>query len=237
MAFSDPRAAGTAGFAAGRPARALAREGEDKRAHGDGGGDSARHRTASESEDEARLTTASRTRTPVDEGGDKGMRTGTVAGAGSNADADADTDAGAAQTPPARSPTSSPGQLSPARKERVVLSLPPDEALPNGTPSVRSPVHSPASRRRGKGGSDEATEAYVNGLAAEEAMGQLPHLEGVVSKWTNYVSGWQDRFLVLRAGMLLYYRAKEEVDYGCRGSMNLRDAVFSAHEYDETRFD
>jgi hypothetical protein len=44
-----------------------------------------------------------------------------------------------------------------------------------------------------------------------------PTKEGTLSKWTNYVHGWQDRHVVLKNGHLSYYKDKEDLKC-CRGT-------------------
>lgn len=34
----------------------------------------------------------------------------------------------------------------------------------------------------------------------------IPELKGYLSKWTNYIHGWQPRFIVLKDGTLSYYK-------------------------------
>lgn len=62
-------------------------------------------------------------------------------------------------------------------------------------------------------------------------------LSGILSKWTNYIHGWQDRFIVLKGGTLSYYKNELEVNFGCRGALSLAKAVIKPHEFDECRFD
>lgn len=84
-----------------------------------------------------------------------------------------------------------------------------------------------------------------------------PHeLQGVLHKWTNYIHGWQDRWIVLTAGTLSYYKSEQESNYGCRGALTLAKATIKVsllilystvkniniiflqpHEFDECRFD
>lgn len=45
----------------------------------------------------------------------------------------------------------------------------------------------------------------------------LPHKEGVLSKWANYIFGWQERYVVLSRGIVSYFKSKDEVDRLCRG--------------------
>ncbi|XP_026066919.1 ceramide transfer protein isoform X2 [Carassius auratus] len=65
----------------------------------------------------------------------------------------------------------------------------------------------------------------------------LDELGGTLSKWTNYIHGWQDRWIVLKGNTLSYYRSADEKEYGCRGSICLSKAVITPHEFDECRFD
>ena len=47
----------------------------------------------------------------------------------------------------------------------------------------------------------------------------LPSLSGVLLKWTNYIHGWQQRYLVLKDGTLSYYKSEDELSFGYRGSI------------------
>uniref|UniRef100_H2XPW9 Ceramide transfer protein n=1 Tax=Ciona intestinalis TaxID=7719 RepID=H2XPW9_CIOIN len=60
---------------------------------------------------------------------------------------------------------------------------------------------------------------------------------GVFGKWTNYYHGWQDRFVCCQDGTLSYYRAQDETEFGCRGSISLTKASTVCHEFDPCRFD
>ncbi|XP_048875031.1 ceramide transfer protein-like [Brienomyrus brachyistius] len=60
---------------------------------------------------------------------------------------------------------------------------------------------------------------------------------GILSKWTNYIHGWQDRWVVLKNNTLSYYKSQDEREYGCRGSLCLSKAVITPHEFDECRLD
>ncbi|XP_066509712.1 ceramide transfer protein isoform X2 [Hoplias malabaricus] len=66
---------------------------------------------------------------------------------------------------------------------------------------------------------------------------QTDELGGTLSKWTNYIHGWQDRWVVLKNSTLSYYKSRDEREYGCRGSLCLSKAVITPHEFDECRFD
>ena len=64
-----------------------------------------------------------------------------------------------------------------------------------------------------------------------------PSIEGVLSKWTNYIHGWQDRYVCCKNGTLSYYRSADETEFGCRGSVSLVKASVMLHEFDPCRFD
>lgn len=49
--------------------------------------------------------------------------------------------------------------------------------------------------------------------------------EGYLSKWTNYIHGWQDRYVVLQNGTIAYYKSQSDRELGCRGSLSLGKAV------------
>ncbi|CAG2111415.1 unnamed protein product, partial [Medioppia subpectinata] len=58
-----------------------------------------------------------------------------------------------------------------------------------------------------------------------------------LSKWTNYIHGWQQRFIVLKDGTLTYYKSAEETAFGCRGAVTIVKAQIKLHEFDDCRFD
>lgn len=62
-------------------------------------------------------------------------------------------------------------------------------------------------------------------------------IQGTLNKWTNYIHGWQPRFIILKNGTLSYYKSEEDSGFGCRGSISLFKAVIKPHECDECRFD
>lgn len=62
-------------------------------------------------------------------------------------------------------------------------------------------------------------------------------MHGTLSKWTNYLSGWQDRHVVVRDGILSYYKSEIDLQYGCRGSLSLQRVRVCLHEFDQQRFD
>lgn len=69
--------------------------------------------------------------------------------------------------------------------------------------------------------SDESEGESVTALATAP---NEPELQGYLSKWTNYLHGWQPRFIVLKNGTLSYYKSEDESGLGCRGSISLQKA-------------
>ncbi|KXJ25038.1 Oxysterol-binding protein-related protein 11 [Exaiptasia diaphana] len=80
-------------------------------------------------------------------------------------------------------------------------------------------------------------EKAKNFQQQEENLFRKP-MEGQLSKWTNYVRGWQYRWFTLDpdTGMLDYYMEKEKIKQGPRGSVNLAGAVVSPSDEDSFTF-
>lgn len=62
-------------------------------------------------------------------------------------------------------------------------------------------------------------------------------MEGPLFKWTNYVSGWQQRWFAIEGNTLSYYRSPDEVNDGCKGSVKLSACDVVVHSSDLKRFD
>lgn len=60
---------------------------------------------------------------------------------------------------------------------------------------------------------------------------------GELFKWTNYLSGWQCRYVIIERGTLAYYKSESEMDFGCRGLVQLDKIDIITHDYDPPRFD
>ena len=60
--------------------------------------------------------------------------------------------------------------------------------------------------------------------SSSEKTPETYELEETISKWTNYIHGWQDRWLVLKNGTLSYYKSRNDIHLGCRGSISLARA-------------
>ena len=60
----------------------------------------------------------------------------------------------------------------------------------------------------------------------DEALGvNNGEIKGVLSKWTNYIHGWQDRYIILKDGTLSYYKSEHELSFGCRGAISILKAT------------
>ncbi|XP_077383619.1 pleckstrin homology domain-containing family A member 8 isoform X2 [Festucalex cinctus] len=62
-------------------------------------------------------------------------------------------------------------------------------------------------------------------------------MEGILHKWTNYISGWQPRWFVLDGGTLSYYDSQEDAWKGCKGSIKISVCEIQVHSSDSTRLD
>lgn len=85
-----------------------------------------------------------------------------------------------------------------------------------------------ASLVNANGDESEMMEIGIDGepdFDGEESDGvTVPELQGTLSKWTNYIHGWQTRFIVLKDGTLSYYKSEQDSGFGCRGSISLYKA-------------
>lgn len=85
--------------------------------------------------------------------------------------------------------------------------------------------------------SDQSSSLSSSEEDVDPESEQMDELGGTLSKWTNYIHGWQDRWVVLKNNTLSYYKSQDEREFGCRGSLCLSKAVFTPHEFDVCRFD
>jgi len=90
-------------------------------------------------------------------------------------------------------------------------------------------------------GEDEVTisqQTAANNCPTNNAPTSLAKdLASNLFKWTNYIHGWQERYIVLKDGVLSYYKSPCETQYGCRGAIALKQSSISPHELDDCRFD
>ena len=74
---------------------------------------------------------------------------------------------------------------------------------------------------------DECKDSISISDDEDEYDNHLPELSGTLNKWTNYIHGWQDRYIVLRNGTLSYYKSEDDTSFGCRGAISLSKAAIS----------
>lgn len=104
--------------------------------------------------------------------------------------------------------------------------------------------------RRGKlaieGTKDDKVKAMIkqftkaaepSALTTYTTPGEAPKMQGFLHKWTNFATGFKTRWFVLDRGVLSYYRAPEDTDNACRGSVSLRIAKLWVDSSDSLRFD
>ncbi|XP_015792902.1 collagen type IV alpha-3-binding protein [Tetranychus urticae] len=82
------------------------------------------------------------------------------------------------------------------------------------------------------------TEDQVS-LSEDEGLNPNENVtyQGTLNKWTNYIHGWQERFIVLKDGTLTYFKSENETNFGFRGAMCVNKCNVKLHEFDECRFD
>ncbi|XP_067287601.1 pleckstrin homology domain-containing family A member 3 [Pseudorasbora parva] len=62
-------------------------------------------------------------------------------------------------------------------------------------------------------------------------------MEGVLYKWTNYMTGWQPRWFVLDNGIISYYDSEDDVCKGSKGSIKMSVCEIKVHPTDNTRLE
>ncbi|XP_006636537.1 pleckstrin homology domain-containing family A member 3 isoform X2 [Lepisosteus oculatus] len=62
-------------------------------------------------------------------------------------------------------------------------------------------------------------------------------MEGILYKWTNYITGWQPRWFVLDNGILSYYDSQDDVCKGSKGSIKMSVCEIKVHPTDNTRLE
>ncbi|XP_051936236.1 pleckstrin homology domain-containing family A member 3-like isoform X1 [Hippocampus zosterae] len=62
-------------------------------------------------------------------------------------------------------------------------------------------------------------------------------MEGVLYKWTNYMTGWQPRWFVLDDGVISYYDSEDDVGKGSKGSIKMSVCEIKVHPTDTTRLE
>ncbi|KAL6102193.1 plekha3 [Pungitius sinensis] len=62
-------------------------------------------------------------------------------------------------------------------------------------------------------------------------------MEGILYKWTNYMTGWQPRWFVLEGGVISYYDSEDDVVKGSKGSIKMSVCDIKVHPTDTTRLE
>ncbi|XP_029962615.1 pleckstrin homology domain-containing family A member 3 isoform X2 [Salarias fasciatus] len=62
-------------------------------------------------------------------------------------------------------------------------------------------------------------------------------MEGMLYKWTNYMTGWQPRWFVLENGVISYYDSEDDVGKGSKGSIKMSVCDIKVHPSDLTRLE
>ncbi|XP_069791941.1 pleckstrin homology domain-containing family A member 3 isoform X5 [Narcine bancroftii] len=62
-------------------------------------------------------------------------------------------------------------------------------------------------------------------------------MEGILYKWTNYLTGWQPRWFMLDNGILSYYDSQDDVNKGSKGSIKMAVCEIKVHSTDNTRME
>ncbi|XP_061829689.1 pleckstrin homology domain-containing family A member 3 [Nerophis lumbriciformis] len=62
-------------------------------------------------------------------------------------------------------------------------------------------------------------------------------MEGILYKWTNYMTGWQPRWFALDDGVLSYYDSEDDVGKGSKGSIKMAVCEIKVHPTDAARLE
>lgn len=92
--------------------------------------------------------------------------------------------------------------------------------------SVKSPTE--LSSKLSLSSGDEDRESHGGGAGE---VGECPAKRGYLSKWTNYLHGWQERYVVVAEGVLSYYKSESDTQFGCRGSISLHQVRLLVRRY------
>ena len=80
------------------------------------------------------------------------------------------------------------------------------------------------SRKLSLSSAEEDRESHGHGSGTGEGTPELecPAKKGYLNKWTNYLHGWQERYVVVADGIMSYYKSEYDTQFGCRGSISLQ---------------
>ena len=100
-----------------------------------------------------------------------------------------------------------------------------------GTESSEAPValdvpqvELPCSTESGEEDED-SFEDYNYGGVPQPVL--VPSKRGTLSKWTNYLLGWQERYVIVAEGIMSYFKSEVDTNFGCRGSVSLQKATIA----------
>jgi len=95
-----------------------------------------------------------------------------------------------------------------------------DEAQISGAEDENTTLHNQQNNHISQTGSSSSTSNSI------KSSGDLA---SSLFKWTNYIHGWQERYIVLKDGILSYYKNQFETQYGCRGAIALKQSTITVN--------
>ena len=72
---------------------------------------------------------------------------------------------------------------------------------------------------------EDSFDDYNCGVFSQAAP--VPNKCGTLSKWTNYLHGWQERYVNVAEGIMSYFKSELDTNFGCRGSVSLQKATIA----------
>lgn len=76
----------------------------------------------------------------------------------------------------------------------------------------------------------ESDQDDMQAGSVEDFEADAPTMKGTLSKWTNYLHGWQERYFLLENGVLSYFKSEFDTQFGCRGYINLQKTKVSVSQ-------
>lgn len=96
--------------------------------------------------------------------------------------------------------------------------------------SAKSPTELSSKLSLSSGDDERELEGHGGGLGEGTPDVECPLKKGYLSKWTNYLHGWQERYVVVAEGIMSYYKSEYDTQYGCRGSISLHKVKLLVRE-------
>lgn len=96
-----------------------------------------------------------------------------------------------------------------------------DSSSSSSSVTTAAPYHPPSISN---GSTNGSTHKQTNGSSSISGSNNNGNMSGYLFKWTNYLKGYQKRWIFLNNGFLSYYRSPNEMDHTCRGAINLANA-------------